>query len=288
MKIHNLEKYKCEKCDKKFSTEYLKKKHTESCGKVYVCLVCSSTYNSYEALVAHSKRKNHQHENMTKEKTQKVKTIDRETLAVPTSEKRMEIPSTRTVSTTTTEFSSSLPSKLTTTSVFTSTGDLRELPMDSPSLQQTSSLETKATTTDDILLFLNDDDLITPTISKPIKNSATSTIDFFNDNEDTNFSSNSSNKKNLNLNSAINFNEDSLGIFNYNNNYTQTDFGSLFNNNYTQTCFADFDLFGKFDSQTQTNFNDFSGQFDAGIDETIFTSTETQTMMDEDVEEPFI
>lgn len=161
--------------------------------------------------------------------------------------------------------------------------------------------ETKSTTTDDMLPIF--DDSVSSTTFKLIKNSSTSTtsIDFFNDNENSNSleSSISSNKKNVNLNSAMQYYEDSLNnssmeffsaetqtdmiemdIFDSTNNkLSQTDFGNLFNNNYTQTTLNDLDVFEKFDNQTQTNWADFQNEYSALINA---TTTETQTLSPED------
>lgn len=160
--------------------------------------------------------------------------------------------------------------------------------------------ETKSTTTDDMLPVF--DDSVSSTTFKLNKNSSTSTtsIDFFNDNENSNSleSSLSSNKKNVNLNSAMQYYEDSLNnssmelfsaetqtdmneldIFDSTNNkLSQTDFGNLFNNNYTQTTLNDLDVFEKFDNQTQTNWADFQNEYSLSIAST----TETQTLKSED------
>ncbi len=266
LKVHskNLGKFTCDLCSKKFSTQSLRNHHLESCGKVFTCFVCRIDYNSYEALLTHAKRKGHNHENITKSGSMKVKKT----------EKPANISSTRSVATTTVE-----TSKLQ-ASVFTSTGDLSELFPDTVVSNKSvaSTSETKATTTDDISAFLNDELISSTSCSKIIKNSSTSTtIDFFGDNED---STSSSNKRNVNLNSVnMDFSEDSLNIFDPNKFYsteTQTDFESLFNNNFTQTTFDDIDVFEKFDNQTQTNWID--------LGETLFTSTETQTMnLDDDI-----
>ena len=83
-------------------------------------------------------------------------------------------------------------------------------------------------------------------------------------------SSTSSHNKTTNVNwmTTGGFEEDSVPLFDndvkmeFYSAETQTDFSeSLFNNNYTQTTFADFYDFEKFDSQTQTNWDEFNQGF---------------------------
>lgn len=114
----------------------------------------------------------------------------------------------------------------------------------------------KATATEDALLALS--------LSKSSKNTSTSTSDDFMKEENSNsLSSSSSQNKKTNVSWSVNgeFEENSSNLFD--SAETQTDFnesifGNNFMNNFTQTTFSDFDFssFEKFDSQTQTNWED--------------------------------
>lgn len=244
-KVHNSGKFVCtnSNCDKKFSTELLRKLHLKNCGKIFSCH-CGSSFNSNEALLTHKKRK---HPTIARNRRDKI--VSTETNNNNSYSKNPEpenLPTTRTVSTTTSglglwKSSENLSFPLgiaNTTSVFTST----DQPISS------TSFESKSTST----------------AIKLIKNSSTSTAeDFMKEENSSNSQSSSSSqtKKTINWNSG-DF-DDSLNIFDsdvkmeFYSAETQTDFTeNLFNNNYTQTTFTDFSDFEKFDIQTQTNWDE--------------------------------
>lgn len=111
------------------------------------------------------------------------------------------------------------------------------------------TLLSKSTTTDD--------QLVMPKVS-----SSTSTAEDFMKEENSNsLSSSSSQKKGVTWNASNDeFEEDTITLFD--STETQTDLNeSFFSNNFmssfTQTTFADFDDFGKYDGQTQTNWDEF-------------------------------
>lgn len=257
-KVHNTQKFQCQKCKiKKFSTELLRNLHQKNCGKIFTCAICNCSYNSNEAFLTHTKRKNHySNETEIKSRSPVIKKV-----------KRSDHPlSTRTVSTTTsglglwnsTENLSSASGETKTTSVFTST----DHPITS------TILETKSTITEDILLGSSSSSH--QIVTKLIKNSSTSTEDFTKE-ENSNSclsSSSSQHKKNVNWSVTGGDFEDSINLFDsdvkmeFYSAETQTDFSvNLFNNNYTQTTFADFDDFEKFDNQTQTNWDESNQGF---------------------------
>lgn len=109
---------------------------------------------------------------------------------------------------------------------------------------------------------IDDELILTQIASKAIKNSSTSTSDDFMKEENSNSlsSSSSQNKKNtVSWNMSGEFEEDSSTLFDSaetQTDFTESLFGSNFMNNFTQTTFTDFDDFEKFDSQTQTNWDD--------------------------------
>ena len=231
-KVHNSEKFSCTNvnCDKRFSTEILRNMHLKNCGKIFECNFCKSTYSSAEALLTHRRRKNHL-ENKKK--------------------KSEESPAKKSVSTaTSTSASQTSPTKETSqTKVVTS--------------------ESKSTLTDNI--YTNQPATSSSSSTKLIKNSSTSTSeDFMKEDTSNSLSSTSSQNKTTNVNwmSTGGFEEDSVTLFDndikmeFYSAETQTDFSeNLFNNNYTQTTFADFYDFEKFDSQTQTNWDEFNQGF---------------------------
>lgn len=232
-KVHNSGKFACENgnCEKKFSTELLRKLHLKNCGKTFECF-CSQSFNSSEALQTHQRRK---HPSIPRNRKNKMSSVESNNNDL---KKKSE---TRSVSTTTSGLWNSaensqlsLPSSNNMTSVFTST--------DKP----IANFESKSTTTAPELI-----------------NTSTSTTDDPNKEENSNSLSSfsSHNKKTLNWNSGE-F-DDSINIFDtdvkmeFFSAETQTDFTeNLFNNNYTQTTFSDFYDFEKFDIQTQTNWDE--------------------------------
>lgn len=58
IKVHSEKKFSCESCNKAFATQELLKYHLQICGIKFVCS-CGNFYSSYEALLTHSKRKQH-------------------------------------------------------------------------------------------------------------------------------------------------------------------------------------------------------------------------------------
>lgn len=237
-KVHNSEKYNCtnKDCDKSFSTEILRNLHLKNCGKTFECNFCKASYSSAEALLTHRRRKNHPLENNSNKKKKN---------DIQQSTKKSVSTGTSTIS------SQTSPAKV---SVHTS--------------PKAVSSESKSTITDDI--FSNQPS--TSSSTKFIKNSSTSTADDFMKEDNSNsLSSSSSQNKTTNVNWIVTngqFEEDSVTLFGndvkmeFYSAETQTDFSeSLFNNNYTQTSFADFYDFEKFDSQTQTNWDEFNQGF---------------------------
>lgn len=231
-KVHNSGKFSCENenCDKKFSTKLFRNLHMKNCGKTFECF-CGHSFNSSEAMLTHQKRK---HPNIPRNRKNKMSSVESNNNDL---KKKSE---TRSVSTTTSGLglwnsaeNLSFPPSNNMTSVFTSTD------------QPIHSFESKSTTTAPELI-----------------NSSTSTTDDLKEENSNSLSSSSSHiKKTLNWNSG-DF-DDSINIFDtdvkmeFYSAETQTDFtDNLFNNNYTQTTFSDFYDFEKFDSTTQTNWDE--------------------------------
>lgn len=240
-KVHKGKNFACPNkyCDKKFSTEVLKKLHLKDCGKIFTCH-CNCCFNSKEALLTHQRRKHPTGVSAPNEKKAK-ELINNNSIT-----KRSEIPAaTRTVSTTTSGLglwnsteNLMFPSHM--TSVFTSTD--RPIAI---------AFETKSTLTD-----------LSPSPSAPklIKNSSTSTAEDFTKEENSNSLSSSSSQNKNKINWSGDFDDsiifDSDVKMEFYSAETQTDFTeNLFNNNYTQTTFTDLD-FEKFDIQTQTNWDE--------------------------------
>lgn len=115
------------------------------------------------------------------------------------------------------------------------------------------TLLSKSTTTDEAVSPLQ--------VSVKVSSSTSTCEDFMKEENSNSLSSSSSQKKAAVTWSVGNvFEEDSIALFD--STETQTDlnesyFSNNFMNNFTQTTFADFDDFGKFDGQTQTNWDEF-------------------------------
>lgn len=58
LKVHSEKRFNCESCNKAFATQELLKYHLQVCGIKFICS-CGNSYSSYEALLTHSKRKQH-------------------------------------------------------------------------------------------------------------------------------------------------------------------------------------------------------------------------------------
>ncbi|XP_017780327.1 PREDICTED: ATM interactor-like [Nicrophorus vespilloides] len=58
-KVHVQKSFICEKCDKAFVSNNHKATHLEYCGTKFVCKLCSSSYDNYDSLLAHGRRKKH-------------------------------------------------------------------------------------------------------------------------------------------------------------------------------------------------------------------------------------
>lgn len=58
LKVHSEKKFSCQSCNKAFATQELLKYHQQVCGIKFICS-CGNSYSSYEALLTHSKRKQH-------------------------------------------------------------------------------------------------------------------------------------------------------------------------------------------------------------------------------------
>ncbi|XP_078066695.1 ATM interactor [Mustelus asterias] len=59
MKIHAEKKYKCDKCNNSYGTEWDLKRHTEDCGRIFQC-TCGCPYASRPALLSHIYRTGHE------------------------------------------------------------------------------------------------------------------------------------------------------------------------------------------------------------------------------------
>lgn len=58
-KVHIAKIYPCSKCNKSFGTNGQQKAHETNCGKIYQCGSCDCKYTTKEALLTHTKRKQH-------------------------------------------------------------------------------------------------------------------------------------------------------------------------------------------------------------------------------------
>ncbi|XP_034239626.1 uncharacterized protein LOC117644357 [Thrips palmi] len=58
LKVHSEKRFNCESCSKAFATQELLRYHLQVCGIKFTCS-CGNSYSSYEALLTHSKRKQH-------------------------------------------------------------------------------------------------------------------------------------------------------------------------------------------------------------------------------------
>lgn len=58
LKVHSEKRFSCESCNKAFATQELLRYHLQVCGIKFTCS-CGNSYSSYEALLTHSKRKQH-------------------------------------------------------------------------------------------------------------------------------------------------------------------------------------------------------------------------------------
>ncbi|KAK3911911.1 ATM interactor [Frankliniella fusca] len=58
LKVHSEKKFSCDSCNKAFATQELLRYHSQVCGVKFTCS-CGNSYSSYEALLTHSKRKQH-------------------------------------------------------------------------------------------------------------------------------------------------------------------------------------------------------------------------------------
>ncbi|XP_058835805.1 uncharacterized protein LOC131692659 [Topomyia yanbarensis] len=73
LKMHSEKHFICSRCQKSFATQSLLRAHQTNCGQVFVCKFCDYSYGSREALLTHSKRKNHGYHELIAEKACKRK-----------------------------------------------------------------------------------------------------------------------------------------------------------------------------------------------------------------------
>ncbi|CAH0546435.1 unnamed protein product [Brassicogethes aeneus] len=59
MKVHMAKTFACESCCKKFVTEQILQSHKEYCGVTFKCCDCEVSYDCYETLKTHCRRKKH-------------------------------------------------------------------------------------------------------------------------------------------------------------------------------------------------------------------------------------
>ena len=59
LKVHGERTFSCESCNKGFSTDAARRNHTEYCGVIFHCCDCDVSYNCYETLKTHGRRKKH-------------------------------------------------------------------------------------------------------------------------------------------------------------------------------------------------------------------------------------
>jgi len=72
LKVHGERKFACINCAKAFPTEDALHHHTQLCGIIFKCS-CGNIYGSYEALLTHSKRKQHTFDEKFKQYGKRVK-----------------------------------------------------------------------------------------------------------------------------------------------------------------------------------------------------------------------
>ncbi|CRK98128.1 CLUMA_CG011497, isoform A [Clunio marinus] len=237
-KVHNAKQFKCSKlnCLKKFSTEMLRNLHSKNCGQIFTCC-CKSSFNSKEAMLTHIKRKHSQLMSSKKEKVVKE-----------------------------THFAHSPLTKEASTA--TSSLEIRNLHPEFSHLSSLNSITTPAPIPSDkqiLSLLIQDKSTSSETITNITKlmNSSASTTEILNKEENSNSLSSSSSQTKRKINWSIEeaFDDslfDSDAKMEFYSTETQTDFVETYmsNSNYTQTTFTDFYDFGKFDIQTQTNWDE--------------------------------
>ncbi|XP_058464641.1 uncharacterized protein LOC131438558 [Malaya genurostris] len=74
LKMHSEKHFACTRCQKSFATESLLRAHQANCGHEFICKICDYSYGSREALLTHSKRKNHGYKELLALKANKRKT----------------------------------------------------------------------------------------------------------------------------------------------------------------------------------------------------------------------
>ncbi|XP_055531755.1 ATM interactor [Wyeomyia smithii] len=73
LKMHCEKHFECNRCPKSFATGSLLRAHQTNCGNEFICKVCSHSYGSREALLTHTRRKNHGYKELLAEKSDKRK-----------------------------------------------------------------------------------------------------------------------------------------------------------------------------------------------------------------------
>ncbi|XP_065091956.1 zinc finger X-linked protein ZXDB [Ochlerotatus camptorhynchus] len=78
LKVHSVKNFICINCNgqKSFATESLLRAHQTNCGQLFICKICGYSYGSREALLTHTKRKNHGYEELLMSKNSKRKATE--------------------------------------------------------------------------------------------------------------------------------------------------------------------------------------------------------------------